>query len=412
MPRLRITVALLLAPCAAFGWVAASTARAATVLEPGFSVTEVVRGLSQPTALAYAPDGRLFIAEKTGRIRVFEKGALRSEPFAQLDVWDFFESGLLGLALDPDFSNNGFVYAFATVAADEQNIIRLRDDHGHGVDETVIRDHIPSAGTFHNGGCLRFGPDGLLYFSVGDNGHRENAQDLTTLAGKINRIDRDGGTPDSNPFKTVNGAPRMAFALGFRNPFRFCVAPDGRLFVMDVGSDGAERREELNLVHAGDNCGWPLVEGLSDDPAVAAYVKPLYTYHDEGASPTGVIFYAGGSFPAAYSGNLFHLDYTLNRLFRVRLEGDRVVGHDLFAQGEGGPVDLTVAPDGSLAYCELIGGRVMRIVYDPDGTLDGQQPPPPPQSLCGLNIPPLFALAALTLTRTLAHARRKPVRQT
>jgi len=378
-------------------------ARAATVLEPGFTVFPVVGGLDQPTALAFAPDGRLFVAEKGGTIRVVKDGVLAVRPFAELEVWSFFESGLLGLTLDPDFATNGYVYAFATVAADEQHILRLRDDNGVGVDLTVIKSHIPSQGTFHNGGCLRVGPDNLLYFSVGDNGTRENAQDITTLSGKINRIRLDGSTPESNPFTTINGSPRTVFALGFRNPFRFCIAPDGRLFVMDVGSDNRERREELNVIRAGDNAGWPVVEGIADPP-VAGFVQPAFAYHDQGASPTGVVFYdAPTGFPLEYYGNLFHLDYTLNRLFRVRLDGDRVTNHDLFLQGEGAPVDLALAPDGSLVYCELIGGRIMRIVYgDPPSAV-----PDIPPAFCGLNLPPLFVATLVTLPLVRRRVQRR-----
>lgn len=365
---------------------AGSASHAATALEPGFTVHPVVGGLDQPTALAFAPDGRLFVGEKEGTIRVVKDGVLLKEPFARLEIWDFFESGLLGLAVDPDFATNGFIYVFATVAVDEQHIIRLRDHNGVGVDPTVIKDHIPSTGTFHNGGCLRVGSDRLLYFSVGDNSNRENSQDITTLAGKINRIRLDGTTPEENPFRTVNGSPRAVFALGFRNPFRFCIAPDGRLIVMDVGSDNPVRQEELNIVRAGDNGGWPRVEGIADPPR-PEFIQPAFAYRDQGSSPTGVVYYDSPTgFPDDYRGNVFHLDYTLNRLFRVRLDGDRVYKHELFVQGEGAPVDLAVAPDGSLVYCELIGGRVMRVVYG-DVPMDAPAIPP---AFCGLNLPPIF----------------------
>jgi len=377
--------------------------QAATVLEPGFTVHPVVGGLDQPTALAFAPDGRLFVGEKGGTVRVVKDGVLQSEPFARLEVWDFFESGLLGLVVDPDFATNGFIYVFATIAADEQHIIRLRDNRGVGVDATIIKDHIPSAGTFHNGGCLRIGPDRLMYFSVGDNGNRDNSQDINTLAGKINRIRLDGTTPEENPFRTVNGSPRAAFALGLRNPFRFCLAPEGRLIVMDVGSDNPVRQEELNVMRAGDNGGWPQVEGIADPPR-PEFIQPAFAYRDQGSSPTGVVFYdAPSGFPDEYRGNVFHLDYTLNRLFRVRMDGDRVAFHDLFVQGEGAPVDLALASDGSLVYCELIGGRIMRVVYG-DVPVDTPEIPP---AFCGLNLPPIF-IATICMLSTMRKRRNRP----
>lgn len=336
-------------------------AKAAQPTEAGFFVTPYVTGLSEPIAMEFAPDGRLFVAEKGGKVLIIQNGAAQDEPFATISVYSLFECGLLGLALDPNFADNHYIYFFATVTNEEQQILRYTEVDGIGTDPTVIRAGLPTQGSFHNGGCLRVGPDGKLYFSIGDNTRSENGQDLTTLAGKISRINLDGTTPNDNPFKTPTNQPRSAFALGFRNPFRFCFAPDGRLFVDDVGSDGDERREEVNLVHAGSNGGWPDAEGTANpDPA---FIQPIYNYHDEGSAPTGIVYYTGTSFPAKYAGNLFHVDYVLNRVYRMILDGNTVLSHTVFVQGEDAPVDLAQGPNGELLYTELLGGRVMRITY-------------------------------------------------
>lgn len=359
-------------------------ALAADALVPGFAVEPYTAGLHFPLAMEFAPDGRLFVAEKAGVVRIVENGVVRAEPFCTESVYAQFECGLLGLALDPDFAANHYVYLFETVSNQEQIIVRFREEAGRGRDRTVIRDHLPTGGTIHNGGCLKVGADRKLYFAIGDNSMREQAQDITSLAGKVCRINLDGTTPDDNPFMTPTGSPRAIFALGFRNPFRFCFAPDGRLFVLDVGSDHAQRREEINLVRAADNCGWPEVEGVSDPVSMPQYRSPLFAYHDEGSAPAGAVVYSGSQFPAEYVGNLFHLEYTLNRLYRTVLDGETVVSHTTFVQGESGPVDLAQGPDGSLYYCELFSGEIKRIRYlGDDAPADPPADPPPWAVLCG-----------------------------
>lgn len=345
----------------------AITAPSASAVESvplGFELSTITEGLELPVAMAYAPDGRLFVAQLTGQIRVVQPdGMLDVAPFAEIDVFAENENGLLGLTLDPYFATNHYVYAFATITYERQQIIRFTDIGGAATDPVVIRDNLPTRGVFHAGGGLKFGPDGKLYFSIGDNSEPANAQDVQTLAGKICRINPDGTTPSDNPFITPTGTPRAIFALGFRNPFRFNFAPDGRLFALDVGSDGDMRREEINLVTAGGNYGWPLVEGRRDAVTYPDLLDPIYDYHDGGSSPVGLVYYDGAQFPLSYQGNLFHLEYTLNRLYRVRLDGDQVVSHDLFAELNKGPVDLAIAPDGALVYCELFGGRIRKLRY-------------------------------------------------
>jgi glucose/arabinose dehydrogenase len=336
----------------------------AEVREPGFSVATLAEGLEEPTALEFAPDGRLFAIERAGRVRLIVDGVLQGAPVAAVEVVTENENGLLGLALSPDFARDHYLYVFATVSIHEQQIIRFTEVNGVGVDPVVIRDHLPTRGEFHSGGGLKFGPDGKLYFGIGDNLVPQNAQDFGTLAGKISRINPDGSVPPDNPFRTPTGTPRSIYALGFRNPFRFCFAPDGRLFVLDVGSDGDGRREEVNLVRAGDNCGWPLVEGRQPPGGDAQFVDPILDYHDGGAAPVGAVYYTGENFPDEYRGNLFHLEYVLNRLYRTVLDGDAVVRHTVFWEGDGGPVDLTQGPDGALYFCELHTGRVRRLAHE------------------------------------------------
>lgn len=345
------------------------------VYEPGFSISTYATGLNQPVAMEFAPDGRLFVAELEGTVREIDAtGLLVDRIVAQVEVYHENENGLLGLALDPNFASNGYIYVFATIDTEEQQILRFTEP-GKRTDSAntpvIIRDHLPTRGEFHSGGGLKVGPDNKLYFSIGDNLIPENAQDMNTLAGKISRINLDGSTPDDNPFTTSTGAPRAIFALGFRNPFRFCFAPDGRLFALDVGSDGDGRREEINLVEAGQNYGWPAVEGSQGLIRNDAYTDPIYSYHDGGAAPVGAVYYTGTQFPTNYKGDLFHLEYVLGRLYRTVLDGNKVVGHTTFLETEGGPVDLVQGPDGALYLCELYSGEIKRISWSASAPADG-----------------------------------------
>lgn len=414
---------------AALAWLFVGV-RHAAALPPGFEVTTFADGLDQPIAIEFAPDGRLFVAERHGAVRIIA-GDTVGEALALVDVFTENENGLLGMALDPQFADNGWVYLYATVSDSEARILRFADPTStvpdfdaapglpiSGLEMHVVRDHLPTRGTFHSGGGLEFGPDGKLYFSIGDNLIAENGQDMNTLAGKVSRIERDGSAPDDNPFRTATGQPRSVFALGFRNPFRFCFAPDGRLFVLDVGSDGDGRREEVNRVRAGDNCGWPLVEGKQPAPADPAFTDPIFEYHDGGAAPVGAVVYSGAQFPEAYRGNLFFLEYVLNRLYRLQLDGDRVVQSEVFYEGDGGPVDLVQGPDGALYFTELESGRIRRLVYiearvagattggaatagdaltTVDGAADGELAPFGVGWLCGAGAP--WALGVLPILR-------------
>ncbi len=397
------------------------TALAGETLKPDFVLEPYASGLRLPTSMAFAPDGRLFIAEKGGAVRVVADGTLQTQPWAEIEVHTFLESGLLGLALDPNFEENGYVYLFATVSDQEQQILRLTDRDGVGVEQKTIRANIPTSGGLHNGGGLRVGPDSKLYFSVGDTDNQPAVQDLTSLAGKIGRINLDGSTPDDNPFTTPTGAPRTAIALGFRNPFRFAVTDDRRLIVLDVGSDDPLRREEINVVHWGDNCGWPLLEGSPAPGEHTEFVAPVFTYTELGAAPTGAIIYDGESYPAEYVGSFFHVDYVSNIVFRLVFDGDTLVLHEQFAIGEGGPVDLTVGLDGSIYYCEIVTGEVKRIRYsgaappgddDDDPPVDDDDPaigdtpiaPEPPR--CVFGFAPLAALLAALVGGKRAIRRR------
>ncbi|MHC5111543.1 MAG: PQQ-dependent sugar dehydrogenase [Planctomycetota bacterium] len=330
-------------------------------LPEGYQAVEVVSGLDEPIAVACAGDGRMFVATRPGQVFVVVNDELISDPILSLDVHTHSESGLLGIAVDPRFESNSFIYLFATVSTDEQKIYRATVVGNQATDLITVRGDLPTNGFIHNGGCLRMGPDEKLYFAIGDNGDPANGQNLNTLAGKINRINLDGTIPEDNPYKTPTGTTRSLYAIGFRNPFRFHIASDGRIFAGDIGSDNEPRREEINLVDAGANHGWPEVEGYAEDDVDSAIVDPLLSYYEEGSAITGIVFYESTHLPDEFHENLFHIDYIANAVFRVQLDGENVVSHEKFFETGQGPVDLVIDHLGRIVFVEFFSGTIKRV---------------------------------------------------
>ncbi len=243
-----------------------AAAEAAT-LPPGFTERLVVSGLTDPTAMAFAPDGRLFVCLQAGQIRVIKDGALVHEPFVTLTVNSAGERGVLGIAFDPAFTSNQYVYVYYTATSPEvHNRVSRFTASGDVVvpgSELVLIDlnEEPLSGASnHNGGAIHFGLDGKLYVATGDNAVGANSQSLDTRLGKVLRLNADGTIPSDNPFfGTATGVNRAIWALGLRNPFTFAVQPgSGRIFINDVGEAAWE---EINDGVAGANFGWPNCEG-------------------------------------------------------------------------------------------------------------------------------------------------------
>lgn len=250
----------------------------------GFTEKQVASGLSQPTAMAIASDGRVFVAEKNGKLRIIKNSSLLSASFLTVAVATSGERGLLGVALDPQFSQNGYVYVYYTASSGgtRNKVSRFtanpsNPDVAQAGSEVVLLDNIPSNAIYHNGGAIHFGTDGKLYIAVGDNQNGSNAQSKSTLAGKILRINKDGTIPSDNPFySSTSGNNRAIWALGFRNPFTFAVNPtNGTIFVNDVGSNGSVKREEVNHLQKGVNYGWPNCEGACSN---SSYANPVHFY--------------------------------------------------------------------------------------------------------------------------------------
>jgi len=337
-------------------------------LLPGFVEQSVVTGLSRPVAMSVLPDGRWLVTEQAGKLRVVQNGSLLASPALTLNVDSNSERGLLGLAIDPNFNSNKYVYLYythkpdATTRYNRVSRFTLNGNTVVGGSEQVLLqlETLSSAGN-HNGGALHFGTDGKLYIAVGDNAAPTQSPLLTSLNGKMLRINADGSIPSDNPFyNTLSGKYRAIWSYGLRNPFSFAVQPNsGQIFINDVGQKAFE---EINLARAGANYGWPASEGPTNDPAFDA---PLYAYGREvGQAITGGVFYSPSTlqFPTSYANDYFLGDHSAGWI--KSLDPVTKTFSD-FATNVVGPVDFDVLPDGSLLYLSYA-GSIHQIRYDPD----------------------------------------------
>ena len=245
-----------------------STNALAATLPADFTETQFASGLTNPTAMAFAPDGRLFVCQQGGQLRVVKNGALLATPFVSLTVDSNGERGLLGVAFDPNFATNSFVYVYYTATTPQvhNRVSRFtasmaNPDVAQAGSEVAILDlNNLSGATNHNGGAIHFGPDGKLYIAVGENANPANAQTIGNLLGKILRINSDGTLPADNPTSfpgiagSTSGINRAIWSVGLRNPYTFTFQPvSGRMFINDVGQNSWE---EINDGISGSNYGW------------------------------------------------------------------------------------------------------------------------------------------------------------
>lgn len=314
------------------------------VVEPVAQDLEIVWGLD------VAPDGRVFLTERPGRIRVIHPGSgLATEPWAEVEVWAQGESGLLGLALHPVFPDSPYVFVMYTYRGRDGEprgrVSRFDERAGRGADERVVIDRIPAANR-HSGGALAFGPDGRLYVGTGDAGSPGIAQKLESLGGKILRINADGSVPEDNPFE---GSP--IYALGLRNVQGFDWDPDtGRMIATmhgPTGEWGNFGHDEINVIEPGANYGWPKYLGA---PREYGFADPWLEY-ERAVAPAGAAFYDGPV--AEWRGDFLFATLRGESLHRVILDDDRVGAHAverLWPDVYGRIRALAVGPDGTLYF--------------------------------------------------------------
>jgi len=340
-----------------------SFSASAATLPSRFIETTLASGIASPTAMAIAPDGRIFVCSQTGALRVIKNGVLLTTPFVTLSVDSVGERGLLGVALDPHFTLNHYIYLYYTVPGTpaHNRVIRFAANGDvvlPGSRVIILESNPLSTATNHNGGALHFGADGKLYIAVGDNAEGNNSQNLSNLLGKILRISSDGTIPSDNPFVQSTTARHEIWALGLRNPFTFAFR--GATSFMYINDVGQSTWEEIDLGLAGANYGWPATEGPTTNPA---YKSPVYYYrHSEGCAITGGAFYSPttSNFPSSYIGKYFFGDYCSGF---IRMLNPSTAQATNFITGASQPVDIQVGDDGSFYYLARGTSSVMKVSY-------------------------------------------------
>lgn len=343
----------------------------------GFAAEIFASGLDLPTSIAFPRDGsdRLFVNElQSGKVRIIQGGLLLDEPFAEVatNTTGGFpvsgENGLLGIAFDPQYSVNRYVYVTYATRTDSGTfgtVARFTDVNNRGEDFTVLLEGVPSA-PGHQIESLAFGPDGLLYVSTGDAFMEDEVQNTDSFLGKILRMNPDGSLPRDNPFPDS-----YTYAYGFRNCFDLVFDGAGALFSAD---NGPERDDELNRIVAGGNYGWPMELGETSAPE---FVAPLHVW-PQIVAPGGMMFYKGTQFPAAFRGKLFLVLFGDTFSYAASDRAKRLQVVDLgttppsledFAvyefSGLGNPLDVTEGPDGSVLLSDIFRGEIFKISYRP-----------------------------------------------
>jgi glucose/arabinose dehydrogenase len=393
----------------------------------GFVTDAVVSGLNQPTAFTFAPDGRIFIGLKDGNVRIVKNGALLSTPFYTVSpVNNFHDRGLLGIALDPNFMTNGYVYIAYTYdnnpsvldAEKVAQVIRVTANFSGGVpgdtanpasklvllgsfvgtaakpsceDWPTTNDCIASDSESHTVGNLKFGPDGKLYVATGDGASFSTVDplalrslDINRLNGKILRVNpaNGQGLPDNpftvcNPTCDLNATRSKVWAIGVRNDFRFNFKPGTN--VMFSGDVGWDTTEEINVVTPGVNLGWPCYEGLEQNAGYAAYATcqslyaaggvtfPLhYWYHPPNSASVGGAFTGANTYSTKYQNTYFFGDYARNEINVLKVDASNSLvpnSTELFSSTADGPVDIEIGPDGDVYYLSILTGEVRHIRY-------------------------------------------------
>lgn len=356
---------------------ATTSATVAPVLTPGFTQTKLAGGLAKPIVLAFAANGDLYIGQQAGKILVYRNGAVQPTPVLSIPVFQQGETGLLGMALDPNFATNGYLYVsytanLTTSVGPNQPFARLsRFTVVNGVaspssekiyytgNQVQLEDG--TGGNYdHAGNDLKVGPDGKLWWSVGDNVPSiSNAENLDNIYGKILRFNLDGSVPSDNPFVTVAGAVPYIYAYGLRNPWRFTFLPNGQAMTEDTGSN---YWEDLDTIQAGGNYGWPFKEG---DCGSCGYLNPAFSYghYPADGAASAITAYSGAAFPTAYDHVVFFGDYNRTDIEAVTFDPTyRTETSDVVFDSNAGTIaDMVVGPDGNLYFVSIFEGSVSEI---------------------------------------------------
>ncbi len=343
---------------------------------PAYVLTPVALGLEHPWSIAFLPDGRLLVTERTGRLRIVTDDGLDPLPVAGVpEVPTTAHLGLLDVVVDPAFRDNGLIYLSHIHGDEEANALRVLRARltGHALHDVAIIYETPGFLPRESqlGGRMAFGGDGRLFLTLGDRWERDRAQDLGAPMGKIIRIDTDGRSPDDNPFAAAPGALAEIWSYGHRNPQGLAFDPaTGRLWSHEHGPQGGD---EVNLIAPGANYGWPLAtHGVDYDgtpigsgPA-APGVKPPEWVWNPSVAPSGLAVYRGDRMPG-WDGDLLLGALRGEALIRLRVTDAGITEETRHFENEVGRIrDVRVSPDGD----------VWLVTDAPDGGLYRVDPAP------------------------------------
>lgn len=282
--------------------------------------TTLAQNLEVPWAMDFLPNGTMIFTERVGRVNLLEEGGAIVK-VADIDVSQVTESGLLGVAVDPNFTENKYIYLYYTHEGGVNRISRFVLD-GTLSNETVLLDNIPG-GSIHNGGRLKFGPDGKLYATTGEGGNSDLAQDINSTGGKILRMNPDGTVPSDNPFGNY------VYAYGNRDPQGITWNPNGILYESE---HGASMNDEINIITQGGNYGWPIVQG---DQNTSPYISPIRVYTNFTLAPSGIAFYHNNLYVTGLRGSQL-------RVLNLSGDGKSITGESILLNNMGRIRDVVV----------------------------------------------------------------------
>lgn len=295
---------------------------------PQGETTVLAQNLEVPWAMDFLPNGTMIFTERLGRVNLLlDNGTVKK--VADINVSHVTESGLLGIAVDPNFTQNRYIYLYYTHDGGVNRISRFVLNESLS-NETVLLDNIPG-GAIHNGGRLKFGPDGKLYATTGESGQQDLAQNINSNGGKILRLNPDGTVPSDNPFGNY------VYSYGHRDPQGLTWSPNGILYSSEHGSN---MNDEINIINKGGNYGWPIVQGNENQ---SGYISPIRVYTDFTLAPSGIAFYQNKLYVTGLRGSQL-------RILNLSDDGKSITGESILINNIGRIRDV-IERDGFLYIC-------------------------------------------------------------